>query len=431
MRSRSDFAPEGHIKFSKNLTADDFDKATVAFYLGKHARQPLLLDLASTKFVEISVLFNIISLFKRRQEKKGLKTFIGMSKEKKVRDFLRLWRFPKAFTDATGVELKDILVQDDHLYVGEKQTTYDGFGSGLNALIYDRNWSSSQGRRNFFEFVSYFLGPQQPSLFTGPKNAIPRLESERWNNSLIREVLTTHLFKKSGADDVARVVIYESISNAVRHPRADIIQTTSLFQSKPTSGSADQKSPSTGGHLRIFVWDDGMGIIETLERLIRSSKSIRAVKLPYPYLYDAIYLQTSEYGKEVPPGIVVQQEKDPPKDASEEQILLSSLYPGITRTVSQKVDDVDPVGDTAEESVEWANQQGMGLYALTKTALDSYQGRIRIRSGHHRLTIEIARDRIRKEHKVRYECSVIRYPKGYPMFRGNLLAIELPIQVYK
>jgi hypothetical protein len=77
------------------------------------------------------------------------------------------------------------------------------------------------------------------------------------------------------------------------------------------------------------------------------------------------------------------------------------------------------------------NQQGMGLYALTKTALDSYQGRIQIRSGQHRLVMEIARDKIRRAKAVRYDCRITRYPDRFPKFKGNLLTIELPIRVYE
>jgi hypothetical protein len=432
MKSRSDFTAESHIKFPSSVTVDDFDKEIAPFYLKKRTRQPLLLDFAAAKYIDISVLFNLISLFKRRDEKGGLETFIGLSKDKKVRDFLRLWRFPKAFFDATRVQLKDVLVTDDQEYVGEGQSTYNGFGSGLNALIYDRDWVSSQGKRNFFEFTSYLSSPQQQSLFTHSKNAIPRLESERWNNSLVREVLTTHLFKRKASDDVARVVIYESISNAVRHPKADIIQTTSLFQSARYLGSPNMRAASAAGHLRIFVWDDGQAIVDTLEPLVRNNKAIRAVRLPYPYLYDAIYLQINEFGEESSINSVVQQDVDPPSNASEEEILLASLHPGITRTINQRVDEVDPLGGPSKpESPDWVKQQGMGLYALTKTALDSYQGRIQIRSGQHRLVLEIARDKIRKQNAVRYECRITRYPDRLPKFKGNLLTIELPIRVYE
>jgi len=432
MRSRSDFSSETHIKFPSSVTADEFDKAVVPFYLRKGTRQPLLLDFAATKYIDVAVLFNLISLFVRRQQKGRLETFVGLSRDKKVRDFLRLWRFPKAFDDATGIEFKDILVNEDRQYVGEEQTTYNGFGSGLNALIYDRDWVKSRGKRNFFEFTSYLLGPKQQSLFTSSRNAIPRQESERWNNSLVREVLTTHLFRRKNSDDVARVVIYESISNAVRHPRADIIQTTSLFQSARHSPSSHVKGASIAGHLRIFVWDDGQEIVETLKPLVRASKSIRAVRLTYPYQYDSIYFQVSKFGDQASVNSIVEQDADPSSNASEEEILLSSLHPGITRTIEQRVDNVEPLDDaTKPESLNWVNQQGMGLYALTKTALDSYQGRIQIRSGKHRLIMEIAKDKIRKDNAVHYDCRVTRYPDRFPKFKGNLLTIELPIRVYE
>ncbi|MFS8086091.1 MAG: hypothetical protein ACMG6H_10710, partial [Acidobacteriota bacterium] len=81
------------------------------------------------------------------------------------------------------------------------------------------------------------------------------------------------------------------------------------------------------------------------------------------------------------------------------------------------------------ELINWVQQQGMGLYALTRTALDLYQGAITIRTGHLLLTITVAQDRIRKKFAVRYRCAITRYPARLPAFQGNLLVIELPIRL--
>ncbi|MFS8086235.1 MAG: hypothetical protein ACMG6H_11450, partial [Acidobacteriota bacterium] len=323
------------------MTRDDFDRELVRLHSTGRPPQKLLIDFRLAKYVDLSVLFNLISLFRRRREKRQ-QTFIGMSRDKKVRDFLRLWRFPKAFTDATGVDFEDILVSEDHKYRGEQQTTYTGLGSGLEALTYDRDWIESIGRRNFFEFASYLLRPQQQSLFSGPVRAIPRLEAERWNNRLVREVLNTHLSRKKNNDDVARVVIYESISNAVRHPKAHLIQTVSLFQKASSAGPKQGvQTSSKKGHLRIFVWDDGEAMVDTLAPLIRNEKSVRALRL-HPYMYEKIFVELKNYEDSEINRMVADQYDDPTRDAPEELILLSSLYPGITRTASELVDDVHP-----------------------------------------------------------------------------------------
>jgi hypothetical protein len=418
-----------------SVTADDFDSKVALHYSGKHpVANSLLIDFADASYIDITVLVNFISLFIRRREKQQT-TYLGIPKDKKVRDFLRIWRFPEAFYDATTTRFVDILVEEDQQYRGEPPTTYTGLGRGLNALTFDRDWRpGSQGKRNFFEFTSYKLGPHQQSIFGSPAGLLPRLEAERWNNTLIKQILGKYLLQEGEADDVARVVIYESISNAVRHPRASIMLTTSVFQSAKrtvldvlTQKDSQHMEKESNGHLRILIWDDGESIADTLSPLVRGKKPVRAYWMD-PFMYDKIFLQMRDYKQRRVREMTVDQKKDPPFDAPEELILLSSLFPGVSRSVSEHVEDVEPYeADSKKNLVSWAYRQGVGLYALTKTALDSYQGSLLIRSGDHRLLIEPAHDTIRVKKKVRYKAKITRYPTKFPTFKGNLLVIQLPI----
>jgi hypothetical protein len=262
---------------------------------------------------------------------------------------------------------------------------------------------------------------------------IPRLEGERWNNALIRQVLGSHLMREGETDDVARVVIYESISNAVRHPKASVILTTSVFVraerlTPVLDTTVNRVRKILNGHLRILIWDDGESISDTLAPLVRGQKPIRAYRMA-PYMYDKIFLQIRDFKKKHSEELVIDQVKDPEHDAPDELILLSSLFPGISRTVSEQVGDVEPYGASANDLVDWAYKQGMGLYALTKTALDAYQGSLLIRSGDHRLLIEPAHDAIRSKYRARYKAKVTRYPTRFAKFKGNLIIIQLPISL--
>jgi len=426
MSQRSGFGPDEQIRFSKSVTLDKFDES-VSEHLRTVRPKNLLLDFASSTYIDIAVLFNFISLYARRKEKRE-KTFLGIPREKRVRDFLRVWRYPQAFADATGMSFEDVLVEDDLCYRGEKQTTYTGLGSGLAALTYDRDWVAARGKRNFFEFTSYLLAPRQQSLFRGPVGAIPRMEAERWNSSLIKEVLTKHLGTRGSADDIARVAIYESISNAVRHPDARTIQTASIFlfrDSYAKQPSATTKR-SKSGTLRVFIWDDGQAIADTLAPLIRNNKPVRAYQLDR-FMYDKIYLEVAGLGKDKKTTLMVDQFDDPVHDAPEELILLSSLYPGTTRTISETAQIVDPLDHNPQtELLNWVRQQGMGLYALTRTTLDLHRGSLLIRSGRHKLTIELAKDPLRKG--ARYRATITSYPRSFPRFKGNLLIIQIPIE---
>jgi hypothetical protein len=390
MTSRATIDDIDQVQFSGSVTLDRFDE-TLAKHFNARRSQVLLLDFAPARYIDLGVLLNLISLYRRRKEKHQ-KTFVGIPRDKRVRDFLRVWRYPQAFAEATGTPFEDLIVEEDRVYRGEKQSTYTGLGSGLAALTYDRDSIGTPRKKNFFEFTSYELVPTQRSLFSGPVGAIPRLEAERWNNSLIREVLSTHLVAKSATDDVARVAIYESISNAVRHPQAKIIQTTSIFLLKDKNKGVRASGEAVrSGNLRIFIWDDGEAIADTLAPLIRNKKPIRAYQFDR-FMYDRILLELVSLGTESHSTIIADQYDDPAQNAPEELILLSSLYPGITRTVAETAKSVDPLERNASpELVNWMRQQGMGLYALTRTILDLHQGALLIRSGRHKLTIELAK----------------------------------------
>jgi hypothetical protein len=230
------------------------------------------------------------------------------------------------------------------------------------------------------------------------------------------------------------------LSNAVRHPNASFIQTVSKFdrsddpitllgEQNVKEGKRTLTKTQYKGHLRIYIWDDGDSIVDTLLPIIRSEKPIRGVELP-SFMYDSIRLQVRDYQKKEISEATVNQGENPPPNASEELILLSSLFPGVSRTVAEQVGTVETFDEAvaAGGSVTWADKQGMGLYSLTRTALDLYQGSLFIRSGQHRLVIEMAHDAFRKAFSVSYKAKVTRYPTNFPKFKGNLLGIFLPIK---
>ena len=433
---RSDFTKGQTLVFDEQALADDFDNAAAKYYEGNKDLSKLLADFRNVTYLDLAVLINFTALFLRRREN-NQETFIGISKNKRVRDFIRVWRFPEAFFEATATRFETILVQDDQHYRGEKQDTYTGVGSGIEALEFDSEWTNgSQTKRNFFEFTSFNLVREQAESFS----TIPRGEGSRWNKVLIRQVLTTHLDGDNQSDEVARVVIYESLSNAVRHPNATIIQTVSKFDwhEKPdelTSSRSEKPSVSTTGrslrgHLRIYIWDDGESIVDTLLPTVRVGGPLRGVKLPN-YMYDSIHLDIRDAANKRMSLLRVSQMEDPPPDASEELILLCSLFPGVTRSLRRLVQPVQPFDTVTPDAapIELADKQGMGLYALTRTALDLYQGSLLIRSGNHRLVMEVAHDSYRVQHNVTYKAKITRYPESFPKFRGNLLGIMLPIRM--
>ena len=145
---------------------------------------------------------------------------------------------------------------------------------------------------------------------------------------------------------------------------------------------------------------------------------------------EKIHVLIKTFDEEKKRTLVVKQSECPTKEATEPRILLSSLFPGISRTVSESVPKPEPYVEEESFEEEWLFQAspGMGLYSLVRTALDQYQGTLRIRSGHCRLWMAVAHDVYRIEHNVRYKCRITLYPESYPPFRGNLITIQLPIR---
>ncbi len=435
---RTWFAKNECLRLSGSVTSSLVDSELARYYDSTDEQVQLLFDLKGAEYLDIAALLNCIAVMVQREEM-GLRNFIGYPQSKKVRDFLQLWRFREAVEAAVRKPFDELILPEDKYYLSDTQTSYRGVGDGITALEYDPDWDASRAtKRNFFEFTTFTSNDRSPILPDGPLAAAARMESKRWANVLIREVLREKLGHGTTRDDVARVIVYEAISNAIKHPKAQTIQTVSKFnQNKQEQISLDTNTNYHGketnkrkskGNLRICVWDDGEIIANTLADPLKNGKSVRVMKLP-SYMSDRIFVQLRDFNGTVQNKAVYDQSEDPTTQSIEAQLLLSSLYPGISRTASDPIPATEPFEDMPDETIapflNWA--PGMGLYSLLRTVLDQFQGDLLIRSGNHRLSIEVAHDAVRRQYNARYKCKITKYPDKFPPFKGNLLVIQLPI----
>lgn len=437
MSQRSSFRGSSHLKLSGTVLPEDLEKNLITVYKESKNHEPLLIDFFDADYIDITTLVNCISLLVMRQEQ-GLKSFIGFPRDRRLRDFLKVWRFTDAVKNATGVLFEEILLTEDYHYLSEKQNTYSGIGNGIDALEYDPDWNGDiGGKRNFFEFTSFMHNAAAESYSDGPLFSAPRTESKRWTGTLVKKVLEKHLSGESPRDEIARVIVYEAMSNAVRHPKARIIETVSHFARKDKTISrhekperSDQVKKKVEGSLRLCVWDDGESIAKTLLSPLKAGRSVRAFQFP-AYMCDRIFVQLRDFDKTKKEQFIVDQCENPSAESMEAVVLLSSLYPGISRTAADIAPEVEPFDQQPSTTdtkawLDWA--PGMGLYSLARTALDQYQGNLFIRSGKYRLSIEMAHDTYRVQHSARYKCKITEYPEILPEFRGNLVTITLPIK---
>lgn len=435
--SRSSFHETNRLDLSKIVLADDIEKSLCKFYEIGRQKEPLLFNFYNADFIDIAALINCIATFKMRKQN-DLLTFIGYPRSKSVRDFLSIWKFFDAVTDATGVNIKDWLIQEDHHYIHEIQTTYNGVGGGINTLEYDADWNSNVGsKRNFFEFSTF--KNEQGSIITpdGEFLGTAKIESKRWDGLLIKEVLKKHLGSNKPIDDIARVIIYEAISNAIRHPRAKTIQCVSKYigpdqkeYNLPPSNVKQNftKKDSIAGSFRICVWDDGDSIASTLLDIFDKDSPLTAFNLPR-FMYEKMLVQIRDFYHHNLIERTFNQSEIPPFEDSELSLLLYSLSPGVTSSLARNIPQVHPFENQQTKGLEQYLHfaPGMGLYALQRTVLDQFQGSLFIRSGKYRLLLEIAHDSFRVQYKVRYKCKVTSYPDYYPSFTGNLIIIQLPV----
>jgi hypothetical protein len=417
------------------VTAESFENQLASFYSIHPQKIPLLLNFEKVEYIDIAALSNCIAVLVHRFGE-GFETYISYPRSKEVRDFLSVWRFPQAVEDIIKIPFQNILVPDQVHYLNEKQTKYTGIGDGIDALEYDPDWDGTRtAKRNFFEF-STFAAKEGIISPLGSLSSTPRSESKRWATTLIKEVLRTHLGSDAPRDDVARVIIYEILSNAVRHPNAHTIQTVSKFirtdfSQKAIEPVSQGKLKKIEGNLRICVWDDGDFLAHTLLTPLEAGKTVRVFRFP-DYMYDKTIVQVRDFGEKIIWKGVVDHSRDPNKDSPEYYILLSSLFPGISRSASEPVAQVPQYEEDEVSSkknlVFSYGMPGMGLFALAKTVLDQFNGTIFIRSGGYRLIMELAHDAFRVQYNVRYKCKITSYPKYFPMFRGNLIVVQLPIR---
>jgi hypothetical protein len=341
---------------------------------------------------------------------------------------MKVWQFLDALSDSMRRPKEELLVPEDVVRMNEPITTYEAPSASLEAL--ETRWGKDanrpQVRKNFFGFMTYpMAGPKQLDLFPGENALIPLNEASRWQEPLIKAVLNNHLRARSGEEEeFARVVVYESLANAVQHPKASTIHVVSRLY-PATAARPELKSIPHEGAFTICVWDDGESMVQTLGRALKKVGKVRHTTFPIP-MYDRLLMKLKdETGKKICEDKIIDQADDLPLDASDEMIFLACLFPGVSRRVADPVGEIPKFSDSPTEASNLPNIFGMGLYILTRTVVDRYGGELSIRSGRYFLNLKLSYDVIRVPNRARYTASITRYPTSFPPFKGNLLYIRI------
>jgi hypothetical protein len=358
--------------------------------------RPLCIDLSATRWLDVPALMHLLAVIAGRH-RDALETRLRLPRLRRVRDFLRAWEFPTAVGDVSGLQFRRLVTEDGLRYFGEPQRYYLGTPTGLPTVdVYRRLL-----RERFFGFVVRRFDADEAST------ALMELEWNRWRSPLVLRVLNRHL-RSAGSEaarEIARVVIYELLANAVQHPGA-----TRIALSSKVDGIDLEDGSSATRLFTVVIWDDGTSIVETLRSCLIAGEPIRigtATRIDDVFAVKPVGWTPSsdEYNVDWTPD----------RHASDEELLLASVFPGITQKAGRTIPSVPlPYGPRR-------SQVGYGLHSLYRSVIDTFGGSLAVRTGQTFMNLK----RSPAPGTVRYRAKIERLP-GRP-FLGNMMTIRLPV----
>lgn len=363
----------------------------------------IILDLSDCSYIEITSLMTLISLILQRKNNKK-RTLLRLPAEasgKRVRDFFRAWEFPRVVRDATGIPFSELVVIGDQRYFGENKVAKDfSFRGVLESSDIGIQRLHSE---NYFSFTSFF-----PARITAKKDIVYN-QSAKWNEYWVQGVLSNHLTGDSGY--LASRIIFESLYNAFRHSRANIVLTASRFDKNVTS-----LNPDAPQYFTMVFWDDGDSMVDTLKNSLADDRGGQAIK-------DIV--AKYHYNVENPESVVersVLVSSDAfvfSSETPDEEMLLGTTLPGVTSDIFGQNQIASPDLDKTPELA----RPGMGLFILTNAVVDLFGGEVSFRTKN--LSMKIKKS---KKEDANYKVTIHRFGKWMPHFLGNMVTIRLPFK---
>lgn len=370
---------------SGTLTVNRIEQILMAWRSATDDGESLLLDLRTTQFIEpVALLYLFATIVDRATTDKG--TLLRLPERKRLRDFLRAWNFQGAVQAGTHFPLRQLVHPDDHHYFGETASYYTA-GRDPDLIRY-------LASRRFFGLMTH-------DLSAGGGRILER-EWSRWRSPLILQVLERHL--RGPGRDVARVVIYELLANAIQHPGARSATVVSSVYGAVTEKGWQDTS------FTVSVWDDGNGIVDTLRTALKAGGSVRATTGAPVDRFDVKPVGWN------PTCLSYSSDWTPDRESSDAELLLASVFPGISQKPWRR--DIPiltrPDGESRSEDV------GHGLHALYRSVVDDFGGSVAFRTGRHFLNLKGG------ESPRSYRAKLARYV-DWPLFRGNMVTVRVPI----
>jgi len=376
------------ITFPNSLTVGTFDNLLIKEYKSALCEiSHLVLDLRETNFIEVATLIYMLSLLDQRSMQ-HLDTTILIPSDKKVRDFWRIWKFPEAIKSCTGRGLAHYCVKEDvDLYFQENTSDddlyYRAYSKEVKELVNDR----------FFSLNSYLVSSHVANTIA------LNSEASRWKKPFILEFLKRVLGEVGASSYVSARVVYEAMTNAFRHPEADIICTASF---------CDENIRAANKLITISFWDNGIPMHYTLKKALHLRKIVRG-DVEESQHFKFFVTHRFPNGEEETNLYSTDSEID--KLSHDYEYFIACLFPGVSRDLSREI------------FFETDTAPGWGLVYLLNTCCEIYNGSVAFRSGNIFANVR----RCEGDDNIRFRISINEYDNKIPHFNGNMVTVRLPI----
>lgn len=412
------------ISFPKSATIGDVEKEIDDFYSIIDTESPsLVFDLSDCTYVEIAV-WQLITSHLVRRYRLGLETKIripGGPSGLRARHALRRWKYAEVFPVVFRGEkyFQDFVDRSDLKYFrgsaagGDRGDPYSGatveYEDGAGRVTF------RVAAYRFFAFKTWRISERTD------KRSFVEEEIEDWSRAdpEIIETLSRRLGSKASSDTsksrfamnqskfVQGRIVIQAITNALRHPRASILQASSHLE-------------SNNNFFTLVYWDDGESMHRTLSKAIEQDLSIQHMTR-----YNVNYLVKLEDGPSIAKPRILSSTMIPSRGSSEDEFLVSTIFPGVTCDVEDR-EGISRLGwdDQSELAVP-----GHGLFFLVDAAISVFGGSVAFRTGNWFMNVSAptAKDLREVEITGPYPRYKIKISRRKADFLGNMVTVRLPL----
>lgn len=224
---------DGAIRLPRHCDVGEAEAEADAFFRREQPLpQELVLDMSSCVFVEVATLVWALGLIKAL-DKAGHPINVRLPRDKKVRDFLRVWQFPRAVKDAVGVSLDCFLSDSD------KRVLRSDEEEGMDKMEYAGRVLNMRGMEQRLVSEDFFAFTSFPPRTSSSGEGLAEAQHRRWRQDHIVSVLDRHLSARG--DTVGSHIVHEAMLNALRHPRCRLIFMVS-FLDRPSDYSLSKRN---------------------------------------------------------------------------------------------------------------------------------------------------------------------------------------------